>query len=218
MTRNKFKYFKNLLKDGDWTILDTFFHDDYLYLKDHTLINRDDHIHFMKKEFGKKINVIDPQFLYEDDHMMTYSYNIAANGKNYKVIQVQMYKDEKIWREMSNAVEIKNQVKGLFEGMYIRMVSIKFPSQQKADAFVAMMKTSWLEKLEHETLTVEQTVMKTGEGKIVGFGRYNSEEDFLKTSSELKKMWDDFIKSFDGLVEWHSGEVVMQYKRDINPK
>ena len=42
--------------------------------------------------------------------------------------------------------------------------------------------------------------MKTGEGKIVGFGRYNLEEDFLKTSSELKKMWDDFIKSFDGLV------------------
>ena len=108
MTRNKFKYFKNLLKDGDWTILDTFFHDDYLYSKDHKLINRDDHIDFMKKEFGKKINVIDPQFLYEDDHMMTYSYNIAANGKNYKVIQVQMYKDEKIWREMSNAVEIKN--------------------------------------------------------------------------------------------------------------
>ena len=44
--------------------------------------------------------------------------------------------------------------------MYIRMVSIKFPSQQKADAFVAMMKTSWLEKLENETLIVEQTVMK----------------------------------------------------------
>ena len=61
----------------------------------------------MKKEFGKKINVIDAQFLYEDDHMMTYSYIISANGKNYKVIQVQMYKDEKIWREMSNAVEIK---------------------------------------------------------------------------------------------------------------
>ena len=55
------------------------------------------------------------------------------------------------------------------------MVSIKFPSQQKADAFVAMMKTSWLEKLENETLTVEQTVMKTGEEKIVGSGRYISE-------------------------------------------
>tara|TARA_B100000989_G_C19132754_1_gene300055 strand:+ start:114 stop:443 length:330 start_codon:yes stop_codon:yes gene_type:complete len=109
MTRNKFKYFKNLLKEGDWKILDTFFHQDYLYLKDNTLENRDDHIDFMKKEFGKKkINVIDSHFLYEDDHMMTYSYKISAKEKNYKVIQVQMYKDEKIWREMSNAVEIKN--------------------------------------------------------------------------------------------------------------
>ena len=67
------------------------------------------------------------------------------------------------------------------------MVSIKFPSQQKADAFVAMMKTSWLEKLENKTLTVEQTIMKTGEGKIVGFRRYNSEEDFLKTSRVLRR-------------------------------
>ena len=32
----------------------SFFHDDYVYLKDHTLINRDDHIDFMKKE--KEIN------------------------------------------------------------------------------------------------------------------------------------------------------------------
>ena len=62
MTRNKFKYFKTHLKEGDWTILDTFFHEDYLYLKDHTLVNRDDHIDFMKIEFGKKINVIDLNF------------------------------------------------------------------------------------------------------------------------------------------------------------
>ena len=52
--------------------------------------------------------MIDPQFLYQDDHMMTYSDEIPAIRKNYKVIQVQMYKDEKIWREMSNAVEIKD--------------------------------------------------------------------------------------------------------------
>ena len=44
MIRCKFEYFKNLLKEGDWTILDTFFHEDYLYLVDHTLLNRDDHV------------------------------------------------------------------------------------------------------------------------------------------------------------------------------
>tara|TARA_E500000075_G_scaffold22735_1_gene19477 strand:+ start:358 stop:477 length:120 start_codon:yes stop_codon:yes gene_type:complete len=37
--------------------------------------------------------------------MMTYSYNIKVREKSYRVIQVQMWKDGKIWREMSNAVE-----------------------------------------------------------------------------------------------------------------
>ena len=37
--------------------------------------------------------------------MMTYSYNIKVRGKDYRVVQVQMWKDGKIWREMSNAVE-----------------------------------------------------------------------------------------------------------------
>ena len=56
MTRKKDKYFKILLKEGDWTFLDTFFHDDYFFLKDHTLIN-------------------------QDDHMMTCSYESSANKK-----------------------------------------------------------------------------------------------------------------------------------------
>ena len=51
--------------------------------------------------------MINPQFLYQDDHMMTYSDKIPAMRKNYKVIQVQMYKDEKIWAEMGSAVEVK---------------------------------------------------------------------------------------------------------------
>ena len=90
---------------GEIPNLDDIFHDDYLYLKDNTLVNRDEHVEFMKTQFGKKISVINPEFLYEDKDMMTYSYNINVRGKNYRVVQVQMWKDGKIWREMSNAVE-----------------------------------------------------------------------------------------------------------------
>ena len=59
----------------------------------------------MKTQFGKNINVINPEFLYEDKDMMTYSYNINVRGQNYRVVQVQMRKDGKIWREMNDAVE-----------------------------------------------------------------------------------------------------------------
>tara|TARA_B100000029_G_scaffold87509_1_gene77587 strand:+ start:62 stop:370 length:309 start_codon:yes stop_codon:yes gene_type:complete len=102
--------------------------------------------------------------------------------------------------------------------MYIRIATIKFPSDDKADAFTAMMKTIWFEKLDKETLNQEQIVVKTGEGKIVAWGIYKAKEDFLKTSQAFKKMWIDFIKSFDGIVEWHEGDVVAHYKRRKDEK
>ena len=101
--------------------------------------------------------------------------------------------------------------------MYIRIATVKFPSDDKAVAFITMMKTVWFEKLEKETLNQEQIMVKTGEGKIVGWGIYKSKEDFIKTSQEFKKMWIDFIKSFDGIVEWYKGDVIAHYKRNKKP-
>ena len=83
--------------------------------------------------------------------------------------------------------------------MYIRIATVKFPSNDKADAFIAMMKTVWFDKIDKETLNQEQIVVKTGEGKMAAWGIYKSREDFLKTSQIFKKMWVDFIKSFDGI-------------------
>ena len=42
-----------------------------------------------------------------------------------------------------------------------------------------MMKTVWFKKLDKETLNQEQIMVKTGGGKIVGWGIYKSKEDFL---------------------------------------
>ena len=72
--------------------------------------------------------------------------------------------------------------------MYIRIATVKFPSDDKAVAFIAMMKTVWFEKLEKETLNQEQIMVKTGEGKIVGWSSYKSKEDFIKASQEFKNV------------------------------
>ena len=77
------------------------------------------------------------------------------------------------------------------------MAAVKFPSDDKTKAFIAMMKTVWFEKLEKETLNQEQIMVKTGDGKIVGWGIYKSKEYFIKTSQKFKKMWIAFFKSFD---------------------
>lgn len=98
--------------------------------------------------------------------------------------------------------------------MYVRIATIKFSSDPKAEAFISMTKNTWFEKLDNETLNIEQIVLKTGEGRIVAWGIYNSKDDFMKTSQKLKLMWMDFIKSFDGIVEFHEGDVVAHYKRN----
>ena len=89
-TGDKFKKLKSDLETGDASGLEDTFHQDYLYLKDNTLVNREEHIQLMKTQFGKTISVVNPGFLYEDKDMTTYSYNIRVRGKNYRVVQVQM--------------------------------------------------------------------------------------------------------------------------------
>ena len=98
--------------------------------------------------------------------------------------------------------------------MYIRFVTFRFPSQNKAEAFVSMMSTPlWQEKFEKETKSMEQILIRSGEGRLAGMGIYKSEEDFAKSSKMLKIMFMDLVKSFDGILEWHDGDVAFHYKR-----
>ena len=72
--------------------------------------------------------------------------------------------------------------------MYIRIATVKFPYDDKANTFIAIMKTSWFEKLEKETLNKEQIMVKTGEGKIVGRGINKSKADFISPAFILSKI------------------------------
>ena len=64
------------------------------------------------------------------------------------------------------------------------------------------------------TMVYKIRIIETGEGKILGIGIYSCETDFLKSRDDGKKTWNDFIKSFDGIVEWQNGHVVAHYKRN----
>ena len=104
--------------------------------------------------------------------------------------------------------------------MYIRFVTFRFPSQNKAEAFISMMSTPlWRGKFEKETKSMEQILIRSGEGKLAGMGIYKSREDFDESSKMLKIMFMDLVKSFDGILEWHDGDIAFHYKRNkVNGK
>ena len=45
-------------------------------------------------------------------------------------------------------------------------------------------------------------------------GIYNSQEDFIQSSKMLKGKFIELVKSFDGIVEWHDGNVAFHYKEN----
>ncbi|MDA9707821.1 hypothetical protein N9V56_00045 [Alphaproteobacteria bacterium] len=69
------------------------------------------------------------------------------------------------------------------------------------------------EKFEKETKSIEQILIRSGEGKLAGIGIYKSQEDFNESSKMLKIMFMDLVKSFDGILEWHNEDVAFHYKR-----
>ena len=71
----------------------------------------------------------------------------------------------------------------------------------------------WQEKFEKETKSTEQILIRSGEGRLAGMGIYKSYEDFAESSKMFKIMFMDLVKSFDGILEWHDGDVVFHYKR-----
>ena len=91
---------------------------------------------------------------------------------------------------------------------------MKFPTQDKMDAYIAMLESVFVKRFQEDTLMLQHLVVKTGEGKLAGYGLYKSKEDFLKTGSRTKKMLTDFVKSQDGIVEFNDGEVIVNCERE----
>ena len=58
----KFEKLKSDLETRDASGTEDTFHQDYLYLKDNKLVNREEHVEFMKKQLEQKIKVIKTEF------------------------------------------------------------------------------------------------------------------------------------------------------------
>ena len=76
------------------------------------------------------------------------------------------------------------------------------------------METVFFKKFQEDTLMLQHLVIKTGEGKLAGYGLYKSKADLLKTGIKTKKLLTDFVKSQGGIVEFHDGEVIADWKRE----
>ena len=106
------KYIKvlRLLEERNWEEMKEWLHEDFMYIKETALSDRLEHVETLKKQFTEKTAINEPELLHEDEDMVAFKHLvIQKNGKKYRVTQIQLYKDGKVWREISNAIDTDQQ-------------------------------------------------------------------------------------------------------------
>ena len=97
--------------------------------------------------------------------------------------------------------------------MHIRISTARFPSQTKADAWIALYENTLLEKLEKSIKIKNLKIFSSAEGKVTGIAIYNSFEEYKLTEKTIKEEVNTILKSLDGNIEWQEGRVIVNWKR-----
>ena len=102
----KYKKVLRLLEERNWEEMKEWLHEDFMYIKETALSDRQEHVDKLRSQFTAKVAINEPELLYEDEDMMAFKhFVIQKNGKKHRVTQIQLYKDGKVWREISNAID-----------------------------------------------------------------------------------------------------------------
>ena len=90
--------------DIDW--IHQLLHDEFMYAQDYTMKTREEAIEMVKELLALNLYPTQITFLYENENMMALEHETITQGKKYLMTQVQLWRADKIWREVSNEREI----------------------------------------------------------------------------------------------------------------
>ena len=115
--RDKFKYFKNMIKTRDIDnekfnkLIKNTLHDEYMYVRETALVVGDEMIDHVNNLFDEGLIIEDIKLLYEDEDTFLWKDIIRIDGKRFLTTNVQFWKNGKNWREMVGAKEVSDEFK-----------------------------------------------------------------------------------------------------------
>ena len=86
-------------------------HEDFLFLQESGLLNKDDLLQFIKKNGRNVDNVLDIKCCYEDDqHLVWKGLADLPDGKRYITTRMVVFRDGKRWRSIGTREEVSKDV------------------------------------------------------------------------------------------------------------
>jgi hypothetical protein len=95
----KFNHIVDIYNNGRLQEVDEWLHDDFLFLKEYGMQNKEEYLEDCKGLFEKGFKMNNPQIVVENDDMVALNHLVVGeDGNKYRVTAVNFIKDEKSWR------------------------------------------------------------------------------------------------------------------------
>ncbi|MDB2530381.1 hypothetical protein N9X46_06620 [Paracoccaceae bacterium] len=99
----KFNHIVDIYNNGRLQEVDEWLHDDFLFLKEYGMQNKEEYLEDCKGLFEKDFKMNNPQLVVENDNMVALNHLVVdEDGNKIRVTAVNFIKDEKSWRSSTH--------------------------------------------------------------------------------------------------------------------
>ena len=107
---NKWNTIKSLIENKDFEGLQGILHDEYLYLRETTLISKSEMVDFIKKRFEDGLTFEKLELIIEDKDLLAWrDILLEHGGKRWETTNVQLWKDKKVWRDIVSVRDLEKE-------------------------------------------------------------------------------------------------------------
>ena len=107
---NKWHTIKSLIENKDFEGLQGILHDEYLYLRETTLISKTEMVDFIKKRFEDGLTFEKLELIIEDKDLLAWrDILLEHSGKKWETTNVQLWKDNKVWRDIVSVRDLEKE-------------------------------------------------------------------------------------------------------------
>tara|TARA_S200000501_G_scaffold149099_1_gene140598 strand:- start:227 stop:553 length:327 start_codon:yes stop_codon:yes gene_type:complete len=103
----KWELLLKFFKTKDYKKCEELLHEDFLYLRETTLVNKEEFIEYIKKRFDQGLVIEDLKLICEDKDVLAWRDTVSEEkGKIFETTNIQIWKDDKIWRDIVSVVNV----------------------------------------------------------------------------------------------------------------
>ena len=103
---SRFEIYNTFARKRDIHWIYEILHDDFMYVQDYTMKTREEAIEMVKELLALNLYPTQTTLLYENENMIALEHQTINMRKKYLMTQVQLWRGDKIYREVSNEREI----------------------------------------------------------------------------------------------------------------